>query len=294
MSRRLPDGVRPGGRFAEWVPGRPDYVVADVDGTLIARGRTATDVVAEAVRAAHAAGLRVGFATGRMPFGVRALQEQLAPEGPHIVHNGAELLAEGRSIRTWSLSRAQAGALVDACRGSGVYAELYVPGGFFVTDRRKAAVVHWDAISGTPDGLAHELDLDAAEVIKGTIVAWTPEELPGVLALIEGAGLVGEAATTPILPGASFVNVTRPGVGKGEALTRAAEYLGIGLEAVVAVGDGVNDLSMLAVAGTAVAMGQAPPEVHRAAHLVVPEVDADGVAHALRVAAQRRSAWSAG
>jgi hypothetical protein len=69
----LPEGLRPGGRFAEWSPGVPRYVVADVDGTLIARGTTATPVVAEAVGEAHAAGLAVGFATGRLPVGLRDL-----------------------------------------------------------------------------------------------------------------------------------------------------------------------------------------------------------------------------
>ncbi len=38
---------------------------------------------------------------------------------------------------------------------------------------------------------------------------------------------------------------------------------------------------MLAIAGTAVAMGQADPEVLEAAHLVAPSVDDDGIATVL-------------
>ena len=52
----------------------------------------------------------------------------------------------------------------------------------------------------------------------------------------------------------------------------------------MAIGDEVNDLSMLMRAGTAVAMGQAPEVVREAAHLTVAEVTGDGVAFALRAA----------
>jgi hydroxymethylpyrimidine pyrophosphatase-like HAD family hydrolase len=53
------------------------------------------------------------------------------------------------------------------------------------------------------------------------------------------------------------------------------------MERTAAIGDEVNDLSMLAVAGSAIAMGQAAASIQEAAHLVVPEVDAHGVAVAL-------------
>jgi len=50
---------------------------------------------------------------------------------------------------------------------------------------------------------------------------------------------------------------------------------------VAAIGDAGNDRSMLAVVGTAIAMGQAEPEIRAAAHLVTRSVDEDGVATAL-------------
>jgi hydroxymethylpyrimidine pyrophosphatase-like HAD family hydrolase len=53
----------------------------------------------------------------------------------------------------------------------------------------------------------------------------------------------------------------------------------------VAVGDAANDLPLLAVAGTAIAMGQAAPEIIAASHLVAPGVDAYGAAVALDAAA---------
>jgi hypothetical protein len=289
----LAPGLEPAGRYAEWAPATPAYVVADVDGTMIASGTTATPVVAEAVAEAHAAGLRVGFATGRLPVGLRDLERQLDPAGPHIVHNGSEVVADGRPVRTWPLAPADAARLAEVCTAHGLYAEFFLREGFVVTDRREAARGTWEIISGEPDGLVAELDLAAVEVVKATVVAFAPDELPAIMAALEPLGLVAEAAPSPLFPGFGFVNVNGPGADKGTALRFAAGHLGVGLDAVVGGGDGLNDISMMAVAGTAVAMGQAPRAVRDAAHVVVPEVQADGVAHALRAAAAWRAASAA-
>src|SRR5690606_10608716 len=46
--------------------------------------------------------------------------------------------------------------------------------------------------------------------------------------------------------------------GKAQALRRFAEEAGVGLEQTVAIGDGANDLDMLAVAGLGVAFNAKP------------------------------------
>lgn len=284
----LPDGVRPGGRFAEWTRPVPGYVVADVDGTLILEGSTTTPGVARAVAAAAAAGLRVGFATGRLPAGLTDLHDQLRVPGPHVVHNGAQIREHGRPIHTWSIERTTSAALVDWCLARGLYAEFYLGDEFVVTERQPAAQIYWDLISGDPHGVVADIDWATADVIKATVVAYQGVGVSELLDGLRGLGLGAETSTSPVFPGDEFINVTSPRADKGRAVSWAAEYLGIGLDGVVAVGDGLNDLSMLSVAGTAVAMGQAPEIVQRQAHLIVPEVAADGVAHALAAAAS----WS--
>ena len=57
--------------------------------------------------------------------------------------------------------------------------------------------------------------------------------------------------------------------------------LGVAAEQVVAIGDGRNDLAMLAFAGVAVAPANAHPEVLAAADLITSSNDEDGVAQAL-------------
>ena len=69
---------------------------------------------------------------------------------------------------------------------------------------------------------------------------------------------------------------------KGRALERFAGHFGWTLANCMAFGDGLNDLSMVRMAGTGVAMANAAPEVLSAADYVTLSNDEDGVAAALR------------
>lgn len=68
---------------------------------------------------------------------------------------------------------------------------------------------------------------------------------------------------------------------KGRAIERFAAYFGWTLANCMAFGDGLNDLSMVKMAGTGVAMANAAPEVLAAADYVTLSNDEDGVAAAL-------------
>ena len=68
---------------------------------------------------------------------------------------------------------------------------------------------------------------------------------------------------------------------KGQALKRLADYLNIPMEAVMAFGDGGNDLSMIQAAGTGVAMANGLETVKAAEDYITLDNDQDGVADAI-------------
>ena len=76
--------------------------------------------------------------------------------------------------------------------------------------------------------------------------------------------------------------LTAPGLSKGVALAKLARHLGVAREHVIAIGDEDNDVPMIQWAGLGLAMGNAPETVQRAAKAVIPTVDEDGVAWAIR------------
>lgn len=280
---RLWPGLEPGGRFDEWTPADVRYVVCDVDGTLVGPAASASAEVVAAITRAGMTGLRVGYATGRMRDAITILHDQLDAPGPHILHNGAEVRADGRTIATWTLTHAQIDALLTFDREQDdCYLEVYTSSGYLASSRDERARPHWDILGAEPRGIVRAgADLGDDPVLKATFAAFTPTVVDRILERLATLDLESGAAGSPLTPGLSFINATRRGADKGAALRHAARYLDLDVREVAAIGDASNDLSMLTVAGTAIAMGQAPAEIRAAAHLVVPDVDAHGVAVAL-------------
>lgn len=80
-----------------------------------------------------------------------------------------------------------------------------------------------------------------------------------------------------------YLEFLEPGTNKGLSLAKLAEALGIPLSQVLALGDGENDIPMLAAAGWSVAVANANPLCRAAARFVTRnDNDHDAVAEALR------------
>ena len=69
---------------------------------------------------------------------------------------------------------------------------------------------------------------------------------------------------------------------KAEALRQMCTLLGIEPSEILAAGDSPNDMAMLEVAGVAIAVGNAKPEVKAIATYIAPDHDKDGVADAVQ------------
>lgn len=276
--------LRPAGRHGDWDPLPPRLVALDVDGTLVGPDGSVSDEVHAAIARATEAGLLVGLATGRMALGVADLIGGSALSGPHVLHNGAEVRHEGELLVSWPVAPAALDAALDACAAHDVYLEVYVADGYLVNRLDERARPHWELLGHDPLGsVRHASDVDAP-VAKVTAAVFDRSEVPAVVGLLSDAGLRAGAAGSPATPEIAYVNGTHPDADKGSALREAATRLGVDLRATVAVGDAHNDLPLLAAAGTAIAMGQAEQEVRAAAHLLAPDVTADGAAVALDAA----------
>lgn len=80
---------------------------------------------------------------------------------------------------------------------------------------------------------------------------------------------------------ASSLECTPAGVSKASGLKALCDHLGCTLDECVVVGDGLNDLDVLAAAGLAVAMGNAQEQVRACADEQVADNDHDGIAEAV-------------
>jgi hydroxymethylpyrimidine pyrophosphatase-like HAD family hydrolase len=252
-----------------------DLVATDLDGTLLRGDGRISDRTRAALALARRSGLRVVAVTGRPAAQARALTAGAGLDPLAVCANGAEIcdLARGRSLRRDYLPPAAARDLISALRAT-------VP----------AAAVAWEDHHGRAGGPAPA---------RGPAPAGFPSR-PVAKLLVRRRGLAAADLAAAVAAAAApagltvtwstgeTVEVLGPGVTKGAALARLAHGLGIGLDRVLAVGDGHNDLPMLAIAGWPAAVANAPAAVRAAAGLITASNDEDGVAQLLEQLAAAR------
>ena len=69
---------------------------------------------------------------------------------------------------------------------------------------------------------------------------------------------------------------------KSDGVKRLAKKMNIAEKDVIAVGDGINDIDMIRMAGTGIAVGNACPELKAAADLVTDAIDSGGIRNVFR------------
>lgn len=255
-------------------------VVADIDGTLTTSRQRIAARVRRAVRAAQERGVRVCLATGRAWPSGRRYFERLGADSPAILYNGGMIydFARNQILNRRTLSHRQASrviAVLDAFPD--LAAHLYVDDRIYV--RRMTDVVRANARHDNwwPAAVGDFRRVLTGEVMKFRILG--PRRR--LRALVQRVRRAGVAATC-IFSARESLEILPRGTSKGAAVRLLTRRLGIPLREVLAVGDELNDLSMIDVAGLGVAMGNASREVRRAADYVAPTNDQDGLAEVIQ------------
>lgn len=256
--------------------------MVDVDGTLLTSRHEVTTATAEAVARAREHGLEVVLASSRPPPALWPILERLTLVDPaeFIGSQGAITGVFDAAGHLSVVDRRQmpldlAHATVAAALGAGLAVSWYSGEDWLVSHlddqvRREARVV------GIQPAVA---DLTAQVEGPDKLLVIAPDAAPETLAALAAAVPGGLQAQTS---NPTYLEITRADVDKASALRRLCELRGIPAEAVVAMGDGMNDLGMFAFAGTSVAPANARPEVLAVADLVTGSNDDDGVASALQ------------
>ena len=245
----------------------------DLDGTLLRSDGTISQRSRDAIRAVRDRGVVVVIVTARGPASVTGLAREAGIEGSAVCSNGGLIvdLATGAIVRERLLETATAIRLVHALRER-------LPGIVFAVEHE--AFAHEDGFSawdwqpppGTRVADALELLEDPATKI---ILRHTGHEVEMVAAVARE--LAGDSATV-VQSGGEAVEVTAVGVNKAAGLADVADEHGIDAADVIAFGDFLNDVPMLAWAGRGVAVANAHPEVLAIADEVTASNDDDGVA----------------
>ncbi|MEJ0038897.1 MAG: Cof-type HAD-IIB family hydrolase [Gammaproteobacteria bacterium] len=254
----------------------------DVDGTLVGSSGVVHPTVWAAADKARHAGIHLVLCSGRAAFGVALdYARRLDAAGWHVFQNGASIidLHSGRSSSA-EIVQGFITKLIQRARESRRILELYSDSAYVTESTADWARIHAEML-GVPFKPAPYESLGKPVVRAQWVLSASDAQK-----LMQAPPSEVEVAvsTSPLLPDANFVGLTRKGVSKGSALRTIAENYGIDLRDVMYVGDADNDLPALRVAGHPVAMGNGSAAVRAAARHTVGHVDEGGLAQAFELA----------
>lgn len=253
-------------------------LVLDVDGTLLDSAHILRPRVANAVRSTQVAGLTVALATGKLLSSVQPLLDTMGVRGPQIVLNGAAICdtATGVIVRYCPLNEEDRRAIIETVRT----ADADVLISHFALDTILVERPH------PMLGIFAEYGEGPVEIVDDLLAPGLP---PAAKILVTGAReqlAVLRNIVTPHLEQRVLITTTTPdfleffdfAAGKGQALSVLCAALNVPREAVIAMGDGENDIPLLREAGLAVAMANGAETTRAIANRIAPSNDEDGVA----------------
>ncbi|MBS3734434.1 MAG: HAD family phosphatase [Phycisphaerae bacterium] len=252
----------------------------DVDGTLIGADGAVSSQTKQAIRAACDAGMRVCLATGRSYVETMPVWRQIDwPDTPEpLVLVGGALVSEahtGRTLYHLPMDRDLAAEFGDALGEAGHAAMAFVDRWRHGVDYYLAecGAVHvaferWfakmDVTIRRVPRLADAPDLPAPLRVSTVVDVDRAADLADRLRQRFDGRLRVHAILAPNYE-ETIVEAFSPHASKFEALRYVAQAYEIGPGRIVAVGDDVNDVEMVAGAGLGVAMPKASPPLRDAA-----------------------------
>jgi len=262
------------------------WCVCDLDGTLLDPSGDLSPRDRAAVAQLRAAGIEVVLATGRLDLMALRYAHELGVTAPVIACNGA--LVRDPVTREVLFARAIEAPLVTLLRrhlqARGLHYLLYTADRVYHTEGspRLARLDRYNAGARpehrVPISPLRELDRlrPPSPALKLLVTGVGQEVVDEIEELLGDAGRLALVVSER-----DVIDITADGTSKGAGLEVLARVRGMDLARTVAFGDNHNDLSMLERCGLPIAMGNAEPEVKRAAAFVTRTNAEAGVAHAV-------------
>jgi Cof subfamily protein (haloacid dehalogenase superfamily) len=258
-------------------------IALDLDGTVFGDDLVISERTHQAIVAAQGKGVLVTIATGRMFRSARQVASDLGITGPLICYQGALVRSHpsGETLLHKTVPTPLALDVIRSTSNAGLHLNLYLDDELFV-DTLTPEAAYYSSINRDLEvhevgNLAAWLECNGGEPTKLVIVT-DADQTDGVLA--EFTSQFGEVLqVTKSHP--RFTELTNIACSKGRALAFLAAHYRVPRAEVMAIGDGLNDLDMIAWAGYGVAMEGAPEAVVRVSRIVCPSIHLDGAADAI-------------
>lgn len=258
-------------------------IALDLDGTLTNDEKIITPHTMHSLMQAQRHGVRLCLASGRPPYGMRPLAEQLQLSeygGFLICYNGAhvEECATGRVLVEQQLDATFLQELREWQQKTGLTLMTYHDSHIY-TEQPENSYVHISCRNNKMEVVkVDNFATDAPRPINKCLMVGSPETVRQWETALQQAfeGRLNILHSTPY-----FIECLPPRIDKGLALEALLPLIGVRREELMACGDSFNDIGMLQYAGIGVAMQNAEEEVKAFADHITSSNNDDGIAAAL-------------
>ena len=276
-------------------------IATDMDGTLLNAAHEISEENIQAIEYAQSQGITVVIATGRAFYEANTPVAQTDLKVPYICLNGAEVRDESFNISSTSnLNRELIDRITDILNRDNIYYQIYTNIGIYTENPQRDLDIYIDIaeragqkadVDKIKAGIQKRIDngtlkvVDNYDKIKDTpgeivmkILAFD-SDLDKIDRVSEELAQSGSLAVSSSSRG--NIEITHADAQKGIALQTIADRLQIDMSEVMAIGDNLNDISMLEHAGYSVAMANATSEVKATAKFETESNEDSGVGKAI-------------
>ncbi|MEK4424274.1 Cof-type HAD-IIB family hydrolase [Solibacillus sp. FSL K6-1523] len=244
----------------------------DVDGTLYNSRKELPKSAKEALFKARENGHEIAIATGRAPFMIQDLLEELEID-TYITFNGQYVVHKGEVIYTDQIAKDELKKII-------AFGETQNHPFVFLNEK--------EMIASKDKYLSIEESLNTLHYPYPKIDANYYSQNPVYQTLLFAEQHEQELYEKQF-PNVQFIRwhqfscdiLPREG-SKSRGIQKLIEHLNVTMENTVAFGDGLNDVEMLGGVGIGVAMGNSHEKAKAAASIITKHVDEDGLAFAMK------------
>jgi HAD superfamily hydrolase (TIGR01484 family) len=246
-------------------------VALDIDGTVIppahyGHDHKPSERLTAAVRGCIDAGIHIILASGRMFPGTSQIARHFGLPGPVICQQGCSVhLLDGTMTHEFPIDRAIALEVIGYAKEIGRAYEWFNPLRYIASERSHATDQYGTVSGITPEYRSDPERAGVAPTGVGIISA------PGEANAIHRELVRRHADQLHMLDFPEVTVAVSLDANKGHALSLLCADLGISRDEVVAIGDSVNDASMLVWAGRGLAMAHSDAYAMDASDDMLPE-----------------------
>lgn len=246
-------------------------VFFDIDGTLLDQHLQIPNSTKKAIQALQNNGVYTAIATGRAPFMIPHLLDELNISS-YVCFNGQYVMFEGELIYARPINKSELANLVEL-------ANAYDHSMVYMNEKTlKANVKNDQRVANSLRAIdlphpAYDPNFFEYKEIYQALLFATEDEGDYLHSFQDISFIRWHPYVLDVIPA---------GGSKAEGIEKLIQRLGFKMSDVYAFGDGMNDIEMLRTVGTGIAMGNAHDVVKEYADLVTENVEDDGIMKGLQ------------